>query len=256
MEGKNINEIKYMTWREYAARPDAAIAICVGSVEQHGPHLPMGCDSMIAYKFGCALAETMDLLVAPEIFYGYRSLPASGGGMHFPGTTSVSGETLTRLVGDVLEDYYRQGRTKFVLVDGHYENQAFMAEAAYLFTQRHADARVVFMDWWRFVSKETLDELFENQFPGWECEHASVTETSLMLHFAPELVHVDRIPHQKGKQPKDTPLIYPEPQGVVPESGILFTAQGASAQIGKSLAEEAVINGSRFIKEALGIADV
>jgi len=248
------NEMKYMTWKEYEARKDGAIAIAVGSVEQHGPHLPMSCDTLIAYRFACALAETMDLIVAPELFFGYRSQPASGGGLHFPGTTSISGETLIRLLDDVLEDFYRQGRKRFVLVDGHYENQAFAAEAAYLFTARHPDATVVFMDWWRFISKETLDRLFHNAFPGWECEHASVTETSLVMHFAPELVHADRIPHQEGKQPLDLPLIYPEPEGAVPESGILYTAEGASAQIGKALAEEAVEKGSAFIKAAFGIA--
>ena len=248
------NELKYMTWQEYAARPNAAIALCVGSVEQHGPHLPLGCDALIAYHFACALAEQMDLLVAPELFFGYRSQPASGGGLHFPGTTSLSGETLIRLVEDLLEDFYRQGRRHFVLVDGHCENQSFAAEAAYLFTARHSDAKVVFMDWWRFISKETLDRLFDNDFPGWDSEHASVTETSLMLHFAPQLVHTDRIPFQQGKHPLDLPLIYPEPEGAVPASGILFTAQGASAAIGKALAEEATEQGSAFIKTALGIA--
>ena len=254
MASIQINEMKYMTWKEYEARPDAAIALCVGSVEQHGPHLPMSCDALIAYRFACALAETMDLIVAPELFFGYRSQPASGGGLHFPGTTSLSGETLIHLLDDILEDFYRQGRKRFVIVDGHYENQSFAAEAAYLFTARHPDAKVVFMDWWRFISRETLNVLFHNAFPGWECEHASVTETSLVMHFAPELVHADRIPHQVGKQPEDLPLIYPEPKGAVPESGILYTAEGASAEIGKVLAQEAVEKGSAFIKEALGMA--
>ena len=130
MASIQTNEMKYMTWKEYEARPDAAIALCVGSVEQHGPHLPMSCDALIAYRFACALAETMDLIVAPELFFGYRSQPASGGGLHFPGTTSLSGETLIHLLDDILEDFYRQGRKRFVIVDGHYENQSFAAEAA------------------------------------------------------------------------------------------------------------------------------
>lgn len=247
------HDMQYMTWQEYESRGDAAIALCVGSVEQHGPHLPLTTDALIAYAFALRLAQEMDLLIAPALTFGYRSQPASGGGEHFPGTTSLSGGTLTALVGDVLEDFYRQGRRKFVIVDGHYENQAFAAEASYLFTARHTDACVAFMDWWRFVSPETLDRLFDHQFPGWECEHASVTETSLMLYFHPELVHMDRVPPQAGVRPADLPPVYPEPTGAVPPSGILYTAQGTACEIGEALAAEVVPKAAAFLKKHLAM---
>ena len=242
------NDMKIMTWKEYEARPDAAIALCVGSVEQHGPHLPMTTDAILAYEFSLRLAERMDLIVAPPLYFGYRSQPASGGGQLFPGTTSLSGETLIHLVYDILQDFYRQGRRRFIITDGHYENQSFAAEAACLFTQAHPDAKVLFMDWWRFVSMETLDRLFDHQFPGWECEHASVTETSLMLYFHPELVHPERIPQQAGVKPKDLPLIFPEEPGMVPESGILYTACGASREIGEAICTEVLENAVRFLQ--------
>ena len=246
------NEMKWMTWKEYQSRPEDPIVLSIGSVEQHGPHLPMTTDAIIAYQFALKLAEKIDLILAPELFFGYRSLPASGGGQWFPGTTSLSGETLIALTKDILEDFYRQGRRKFVISDGHYENQSFAAEAACLFTAAHPDAKVVFFDWWRFVSMKTLDLLFDGQFPGWECEHASVTETSLMLYFCGELVHPDRIPVQAGKKPLDLPLVFPEPKGVVPESGILYTANGSSAEIGRAIAMEVVASAVPFLKRQLG----
>ena len=243
------NEMKYMTWKEYAAREDDIICLCVGSVEQHGPHLPMMTDAAIAYEFGLRLAEHLDMIVAPELFFGYRSLPASGGGESFPGTTSLSGKTLMDQTLDILEDFYRQGRKKFVICDGHIENQSFLGEAAYLLTHRHDDAKVVFFDWWLFVSDETLDELFEHEFPGWDCEHASVTETSLMMYLRPDLVHEDRIPDQQGVKPKGLPQVFPEPKGAVPESGILYTALGASKEMGEALVKEVISKAVPFIKE-------
>ena len=243
------NEMKYMTWKEYAARAEDIICLCVGSVEQHGPHLPMMTDAAIAYEFGLLLAEQLPMIVAPEVFFGYRSLPASGGGENFPGTTSLSGETLMKQTLDILEDFYRQGRRKFVISDGHIENQSFLGEAAYLLTHHHPDAKVVFFDWWLFVSDETLDELFDHEFPGWDCEHASVTETSLMMYLCPDLVHPDRIPDQQGVKPKGLPQIFPEPKGAVPESGILYTAQGASKEMCRALVEEVLKKAVPFLKE-------
>ena len=98
---------------------------------------------------------------------------------------------------------------------------------------------------------ETLNRLFHHEFPGWECEHASVTETSLMLYFKPELVHTDRIPDQKGVKPKDLPLVFPEVAGTIPSSGILYTANGASREIGEAICLEVLEQGSQFINSNL-----
>lgn len=233
-------EMIKMTWQEFAAVEDCITALCVGSIEQHGPHLPLTVDLIIPYQICCELSEIHNLIVAPPVCYGYRSQPATGGGQGFPGTTAVDAITLIHTVENILSDLYRQGRKKFLLMSGHFENTAYMSEASYLFTKKYPDAKVVMINWWELLKEETLDILFHGEFPGWEVEHASLTETSLMMHLCQELVHTERIPSQKGKKYSPRPVIYPEPRGLVPESGILYSADGASAEIGKAMTEEII----------------
>lgn len=246
----NPKEMIYMTWQEYDQIHDCIVALCVGSVEQHGPHLPLTVDLIIPYEICCRLSAHHNIIVAPPVHYGYRSQPASGGGQGFPGTTAIDGITLITVIENILSDFYRQGRKKYLLMSGHFENTAYMSEAAYLFTRKHPDAKVVIANWWELVKEETLSSLFNGAFPGWEVEHASLTETSLMMHFKPELVHADRIPPQSGQKHQPRPVIHPEPKGLVPPSGILYSADGATAEIGKALADEIVETiGEILIKE-------
>ena len=238
-----------MTWTEYEKIQDPIIALCVGSVEQHGPHLPFTTDLLIPYDMCLDLSQKLNLLVAPPVYYGYRSQPATGGGMSFPGTTAISATTLIQLVREILDDFYRQGKKKFLLMSGHYENTSFMSEASYLFTAEHPDAKVIMINWFEMIKKETLDVLFQGKFPGWEVEHASLTETALIMHYHPEFVRTDQIPHQEGKPFTPRPVIYPEPAGLVPPSGILYSAEGATPEIGKAMAEEIVETIAAFLNQ-------
>ena len=132
---------------------------------------------------------------------------------------------------------------------GHYENTSFMSEASYLFTAEHPDAKVIMINWFEMIKKETLDVLFQGKFPGWEVEHASLTETALIMHYHPEFVRTDQIPHQEGKPFTPRPVIYPEPAGLVPPSGILYSAEGATPEIGKAMAEEIVETIAAFLNQ-------
>ena len=74
-----------MTWPEFArGLPHTLIALCVGSLEQHGPHLPLSVDSLIPYHLCLELGKKIPLFVAPPLYYGYRSSPFTGGGQSFP----------------------------------------------------------------------------------------------------------------------------------------------------------------------------
>lgn len=245
-------EMTHMTWPEFDKSGDCTVALCIGSVEQHGPHLPFVTDLLIPYDICLELSERTNLLVAPPVYYGYRSKPASGGGMSFPGTTAISAETLIHLVKEILCDFYRQGKRHFLLMSGHYENAPFLSEAAYLFTTECPGAKVLIVNWFEMLTQETLDRLFDHKFPGWEVEHASLTETALMLHYRPDMVHPDRIPEQEGKPFTPVPEIYPEPSGLVPASGILYTANGATAEMGKALADEIVSAIEKTLQKEFG----
>jgi creatinine amidohydrolase len=233
--------IVHLTWPEFAERiATHVVAVPVGSVEQHGPHLPLGVDGFIPFHLAVRLSYSLPLLVAPPVWYAGPSDPASGGGQRFPGTIALQGTTLIELTCDILREFFRQGARRIVLLNGHFENAAFLAEAArrLLPPDDVSGKKVVLVNWWEHVPNETLQRLFPEGFPGWEVEHASLTETSLMQAFAPALVHAERLPHdaaRTGAAPRHK--VFPEPQGLVPTSGILYTASGASALRGETLIE-------------------
>src|SRR5689334_6533519 len=100
--------IAEMTWTEYQQRLEngsPVVLLPIGSLEQHGTHSPLGSDEILTRLIAIAVAERVSALVAPSIPYGCRSQPRTGGGWHFPGTTSIEGQTLTLLVRDLLREF-------------------------------------------------------------------------------------------------------------------------------------------------------
>ena len=91
--------------------------------------LPLSVDAIISTGLAEMVAEKVDGIVAPPICYGYKSAPLSGGGPLFPGTLDLNGETLTSLVSDVCEELIRDGIKKIFILNGHFENEAFILEA-------------------------------------------------------------------------------------------------------------------------------
>ena len=229
--------------QEYGEEVRRRIVILpAGSMEQHGPHLPLNVDVVIPTHLADMVAQRLECLVLPTLVYGYKSHPTSGGGQLFPGTTSLNAATLIALTLDVLNETYRHGGRRFLVLNGHYENLAFIGEAVELFCGQAKDARVVVLSWWDQVSQEMTDELFaEAGFPGWDTEHAGITETSLMLHFAPELVREDKIIDDQSAR-KPTYSIYPPPGDIIPKSGVLYKATHASRVRGEKLALHVVDN--------------
>ena len=225
-----------MTWMEFKAKIDeGAITILpIGACEQHGPHLPLCVDTVLANGFAERLAERVGGMVAPTINYGYKSKPLSGGGPLFPGTVDLNGETLVRLTYDVLEELIKDGVKKIMVLSCHFENEAFVCEAVDLIAQKYGEqAKILIANWWDPMPAEIIDQVFDEvPFPGWAFEHAAVTEPSLMIAFAPELVHEDRMVDTQGAAP--CPYhIYPVPKDAVPPTGILAPARSSSAARGQ-----------------------
>ena len=77
-------KMERMTWREFEAKKDRVLILPVGATEQHGPHLPLCVDAVLAEQFACRLAQAVSGVVAPTLSYGYKSKPLSGGGPSFP----------------------------------------------------------------------------------------------------------------------------------------------------------------------------
>lgn len=229
-----------MTWQEYNSSADKPLIIPVGSTEQHALHLPLCVDSKIAEGISRLLAEKANCVVAPTLSYGYKSKPLSGGGPLFPGTIDLSGKTLMYLIEDILEEFIKDGRKKIFVMNAHFENEAFLIESIDIVSKRHPDVTIIESNWWDVLDSSTIDKVFDEvPFPGWAFEHAAITETSLMMYLAPELVHEELMSDDKGAEP--IPYFkYPIVPGMVPDSGNLAPARTSSREKGKLIADKAI----------------
>ncbi len=252
---QRTRRLEEMTWPEVrdAAARGAGVILPVGATEQHGHHLPLATDAILPTELGLAVADPLDLLVAPAIQYGYRSRPLSGGGEGFPGTLSLRAQTLMALVEDVLSQLMRHGFRRIVVLNWHYENQNFVYEAAWLAKERdRADSRVMVCELpFSDLSRTTMDLLFPGGFPGWDVEHASIMETSLMQHLRPELVLFDRAVDDEAERHPWWDVV-PTPDAFVPASGTLWKATQASAEKGERAWGEIVRGLAAAIEQELG----
>ena len=232
--------IAEINWTEYDRRvreEQPVVILPVGSLEQHGPHLPMNCDAVIPTALAERVAARTGDLVAPTFCYGYKSQPKSGGGNHFPGTTSLDGETLIRMTRDIVCEFARHGVRRMTVVDGHYENNMFLVEGIDLALRELRrdgvhDMRIAKIPYWEYVSEETMQAAWPDGFPGWPLEHAGLMETSVMLHLHPALVDMTQAPDHP---PADFPLydIYPTDTSRVPWTGALSPSVAATAEKGE-----------------------
>jgi creatinine amidohydrolase len=233
-----------LTWPEVrdAISRDAGIAIPIGATEQHGLHLPLGTDFIIAERLAEAVADPLDLLVTPPVAYGNRSRPLSGGGQGFPGTMSLSARTFMAVLEDVVAESLRPGFRRVVLLNWHFENVNLVYEAASLAYERsmNADARVVvFENPEGTPSDAVMEAMFPDGFPGWDVEHAAILETSLMLHLSPDLVLVERAVDDQAPRRVAYDVI-PPPDDFISSSGTLWKATQATAESGRLFWDEMV----------------
>lgn len=236
-----VMRLDRLTWVEYEELvPIRPVIIPIGATEQHGHHLPLGTDALCVTRVAEAVSQRCGALVAPTLAYGYRSIPRSGGGEEFPGTTGLSLDLVVRTVGELLGQFADDGARLVCVMSGHYENRIPLHEACHLFTRGRSDVTVLNMLWADFLTEETLTGVYPAgiDYPGVELEHAAFLETSLMLHLYPDLV---------GTYDENQPLAafapydqHPTPPGTVPATGALAPSTGATAAAGERVFDECV----------------
>ncbi|MCP2177636.1 mycofactocin biosynthesis peptidyl-dipeptidase MftE [Williamsia maris] len=158
------------TWPELDER-GCTLVVPLGSVEQHGPHLPLDTDVRIATAVAEGAADNVGdhALVAPALNYG-----ASGEHQSFPGTLSIGHEALRILLVEFGRSACLWAR-RVVFVNGHGGNVATLSSAVTLLRHEGRD-----VTW------------FPCGVAGADA-HAGETETSLLLHLSPQLVRSERV---------------------------------------------------------------
>jgi creatinine amidohydrolase len=181
----------YLTWQEIAEMPNKENVVIIqpmGAIEQHGYHLPIIVDSAISVAvLGMALQQLPSEIPAyslPNIYYG-----KSNEHDHFPGTITLSSETLTSLLMDVGESIYRAGFRKFVFMNGHGGQPQILQMVA-------RDLHIKYDDFWVFpLFVWRVPNIAKNLLTDKEKEfgiHAGDAETSVLLSILPEQVKMDK----------------------------------------------------------------
>jgi creatinine amidohydrolase len=146
---------------EYLARDDR-IVLPVGSTEQHA-YLSLATDSILAERVAVEAAEPLGVLVLPAMPFGIAP-----GFAAFPGTVSLSTETLAAVVSDVLGTLHRQGFRGFLVVNGHGGNVPAQ-EPLERWAAAQEGVRFRFHSWW---DSPAVRDAASAVYPG-EATHAS-----------------------------------------------------------------------------------
>jgi creatinine amidohydrolase len=178
-----------MTWEDFrAADPARWIAVLpVAAIEQHGPHLPLGTDGLIAEGY---LARTLELLPdsLPVSFLPVQWIGKSDEHLAFPGTLTLSAETAIRAWTEIGASVHRAGVRKIVIISSHGGNSAVLEIVVRELRVRHGMLAVT-TAWSRFGYPERLFTDVERMHGI----HGGAIETSLMLAMRPGLVRKDEV---------------------------------------------------------------
>jgi len=219
-----------MSWVDVAAHlaSDSRIIIPIGSLEQHGPHLPLGTNTLIALRIADDLSAEFRVLRAPAMSYGINYYGATRPvGRAYAGTTTLRAKTLHRAVNELLAGWELHGIQEFIVVTAH-RHEPHLEALATLSTRA---ARVRVLSIWDVA----IADLLTSQ-PG--PLHADEAETAVMLHLYPDLVRMDRardaaVTPAAVRRFRQGRLPPPPPDG----AGVIGKPTAATAERGRQIYE-------------------
>ncbi len=206
------------------AQTGKVVILPVGSVEEHGEHLPLCTDTLQPEYVAREVAEKTDCLIAPTLKYGVCNSTRN-----FPGTLSISFESLRMMVRDVLEELIRNGFNRLMVLSGH-AGSAHMA-ALRLAAQdvlqscRENDSqktRIIVLSDYDFAYELKGKYFSEND------GHAGAIETARVKSIKPELVRETRV-RSHPELPRFEVLIDSErlfPSGVIGDPTLATAEKG------------------------------
>ena len=152
---------------------DQRLIVPVGTCEQHGPHMPLSCDTIVVERLSSDLSAQFGVLLAPTVEYGVNVETDRG----FAGNASIRKKTLHRMLNDLLDTWESTGFREFILLTAHEHDPHLEAMSTVITSQ----ARVRVVD----IFGVHFADLLEGQS---EPMHGDEVDTSLLLYIAPELV--------------------------------------------------------------------
>ncbi|UNK19985.1 creatininase family protein [Paenibacillus sp. N3/727] len=219
----------------------------LGSVEYHGPHSPLGTDTILAEGF----AKRVNAALRPLI---YPTLPFSacpGKTQHYPGTISVRPSIFIEYLTDVVEGICRLGICNIVLLNAHDANMGPARVVAESVTSTYPDASFLIINWWQMASVDFTQQL--GLFQGTAGRgHGGPFEMSAVKALRPEMVAVQESDLELDSCPPLSSLPYVLVEGT-PQGWDGYTGhiQQCSLEAGQTIVVEASRNMNLLIQEWL-----
>jgi creatinine amidohydrolase len=245
----------YLSWAQVAEMDDKENVVIiqpVGAIEQHGLHLPLAVDSVIALGVLGKALEMLDSAVPayslPMLYYGKSNEHSS-----FAGTIALSATTLTNILTEMAESLYRSGFRKLVFFNAHGGQPQVLQIIARDLHVKYPDLMIFPLFVWNVPNAAA--ELLSSKELALGI-HAGDAETSLMLTLLPEQVNMDRaVSEYPQGLPQDSSLSM---EGMLPfawstqdlsKSGVIGDATVATTEKGDRLLETLSSGWIRTIKD-------
>ena len=202
-EEKTKNYLPHMSWpevRDLLTRTDMVL-VPVPSIEQHGPQTPMGTDYYAGVEEGKLIAQRTDVLVAPVLLAGQSPYH-----MEFPGTITLSSQTIQQVYFEAAQSLIRHGFRRFLFLNSHAGNQYITRFVADRINQETPAVAIELGDAVgamtrggapRAPAAETFDR------------HGGVGETARAMYLFPSLVQIDKAEPSTLTMPPDLARMLP-----------------------------------------------
>ena len=193
---------------EEAAKAGAVVIIPVGSIEQHGDHLPVNVDTFDCVAIAERAAQAVDdfpVLVTPAIWSGFSLMH-----MHYPGAISLNWHTLINVLTEVAICVRAHGFQNIVFLNGHGSNGPIVDGMRIKLSAEDHIPSVIGLSWWDLP--EVAKEMHRLTETDQGCvAHAGEVETSIQLYLQPHLVDKDAAVWRRG--------VWGDPSSATPEKG-------------------------------------
>lgn len=255
-----MTKIRYdeLTWPEMreAIASQPAVVLPFGTIEDHGPHLPLNTDNVIVEAICLEAAQRAEgeMLLMPLLSYGLNEHH-----MDFPGTISIDMQTLLSYVADVATSVARHGFSHLLIVNGHGSNapvadlaaRKVVLETGIVCGAMSPNAAID-----PTLAEPTLSAMRRSEPGG--IAHAGEYETAMMLHLRPNLVQMNRAVRELGQiklkyfnwdHPEPSSLAWQDWWSRMSKSGVCGDPTVASAEFGRALFETTVENMVQFVRD-------
>jgi creatinine amidohydrolase len=244
--------LEQLTWPDVKAVLEngfTTVIIPVGSTEQHGPHLPLSTDSLHTLAMLEEVARRLQALLAPLVPIG-----CSDHHLAFPGTLSVTRQTLGYVIRDYCHSLMRHGFRNILIYSGHGGNAEPLASIIADVQRELPSTRIIGCTDWSIYENTLLQHAavmgIDATIAG---GHSGELEASMMLAIRPELVHMERAaPGYLGEPGSMRSKVFAEGIQAVSPNGVLGDPRAADAGRGRMYVEAMVDRLTEYFQSALG----